>query len=138
VMKFTNATFIDQYIHFGGDEVTYACWDAEPSIVKYMKDNNIASSYDLSVVYRLQQKKLFRTFSNKKVIYWANEDIDLPLEAEDTIHWWGVAANVNKMAGRPNDVILSNYDLTYLDVGTGGRYGDPYQVYIHWRKLYSY
>ena len=39
--------------------------------------------------------------------------------------------------GRPNEVILSNYDLTYLDVGFGNRYGGSYGVYQNWRSLYT-
>lgn len=35
----------------------------------------------------------------KKAIYWANEDIDLPLESDDVIHWWGVSKNVDRLKG---------------------------------------
>ena len=37
--------------------------------------------------------------------------------------------NFYSNSGRPNEVILSNYDLTYLDTGFGGRYGGNYGVY---------
>ena len=67
--------------------------------------------------FRQREKKLWRSISQKKVIYWANEDIDLPLEDDDIIQWWGVSSNVDRMAGRKNPVILANYDLTYLDIG---------------------
>lgn len=76
--------------------------------------------------------------SKKKVIYWANEDIDLPMEDEDVIEWWGVSSNVARMEGRKNEVILSNYDITYLDIGFGNFYGNVYGVYEDWRKMYSY
>jgi hexosaminidase len=42
------------------------------------------------------------------------------------------------MAGRKNQVILSNYDLTYLDIGFGNYYGRDYSVYQHWRKMYTF
>jgi hexosaminidase len=46
----------------------------------------------LAVDYRKRQKKIWRDdISKKKVIYWANEDIDLPLDEEDVIQWWGVS-----------------------------------------------
>lgn len=46
---------------------------------------------------------MWRKISNfKKVIYWANEDIDMPLEADDVVQWWGITKNVDKMAGRKN------------------------------------
>jgi hexosaminidase len=72
------------------------------------------------------------------VIYWANEGIDLPVENDDVIHWWGVSANVNKLAGRKNEVILSTYDLTYLDIGFGNIYGRTYSNYEDWRKAYTF
>lgn len=76
--------------------------------------------------------------SKKKVIYWANEEIDLPVQDDDVIQWWGVTKNAGKLVGRPNEVILSYYDLAYLDVGFGGREGDHYLVYEHWRLAYSF
>jgi hypothetical protein len=51
-----------------------------------MQANGIPDYKALSVYYREQQKKLWRTISpKKKVIYWANEDIDLPMQDEDVI-----------------------------------------------------
>ena len=93
----------------------------------------------MAVWYRQGQKQVWRNITaSKKVIYWANEDIDLPTQDEDAIQWWGVSANVRKMEGRKNEVILSNYDLTYLDIGFGNRYGDHYGVYQNWRTMYKF
>lgn len=77
-----------------------------------MKENNISDYKALSIDYRKRQKKLFRnSISPKKtVIYWANEEIDLPMDDEDAIQWWGTSANQNKLSGRKNPVILSNYN----------------------------
>lgn len=99
-------------MHFGGDEVVYDCWAQRPSIQDYMTANNISDYYNLSVNYRERQKQLYRSQINpkKKVIYWANEEIDLPLQDEDVIHWWGTSLNQDKLSGRKNEVILSNYN----------------------------
>ena len=67
--------------------------------------------------------------TDKQVIYWANEEIDLPAEDEDTIQWWGFSDTVDVLKGRKNPIILSNYDQTYLDVGFGDPFGDPYLTY---------
>lgn len=69
---------LSDYVHFGGDEVTYDCWNIT-QINDYMATNNIPDYFGLSVDFRQRQKKLWRTISQKKVIYWANEDIDLPV-----------------------------------------------------------
>jgi hexosaminidase len=118
VLDYTNATFIDDYVHFGGHEVVYNCWGNQPAIVAWMKANNISDYHALSIYFRQKQKKLWRTISTKKkIIYWVNEDINIPMDNEDIIQWWGVSANFNRMADKKNEVILSNYDLTYLDIG---------------------
>ena len=62
----------------------------------------------------------------------------MPLEAYDVIHWWGVSKNVDRLSGRKNEVILSNYDITYLDLGYGGRRGAGYGSWISWRDLYKF
>ena len=140
VFSYVNSTFDDQFIHFGGDEVIEECWDQRPHIKEYMKENNISDYKGLSVDYRKRQKKLFRSsISPKKtVIYWANEEIDLPMDDEDAIQWWGTSANQDKLSGRKNPVILSNYNEVYLDVGFNNFYGVNYGVYQTWRKMYEY
>jgi hexosaminidase len=68
-----------------------------------MKENNISDFKQLAIYFRSRQKSVWRTISpKKKVIYWANEDIDLPMQDEDVIQWWGVSSNVAKMVGRKN------------------------------------
>lgn len=61
---------------------------------------NITDYKALEVYYRQQQKKIWREISkSKKAIYWANEEIDLPLDNDDVIHWWGVSKNVDHLKG---------------------------------------
>lgn len=139
VMKYINSTFEDEYVHFGGDEVVPECWGTRQSILDWMAANNIADYEALQIYYREHQKEVWRTISSKKkVIYWANEDIDLPMQDDDVIDWWGISTNVKRMVGRKNEVILSNYDLTYLDIGFNNMYGNVYGNYQDWRKMYSY
>lgn len=126
-------------IHFGGDEIVESCYSKKPSIKQWMDQHNITTYQQLAIYYRKRQKGLWRAISPfKKVIYWANEEIDLPLDADDIIQWWGISRNVDRMAGRKNQVILSNYDLTYLDVGFGGRRGTGYGTFISWRDIYKF
>lgn len=140
VLRHVTETFPDNYVHFGGDEIDLDCWDQRPSIAKFMEEHSIKTFRDLEVYYREEQKRRFRKSisSTKKVIYWANEEIDLPVQADDVIQWWGVSKNVDHLAGRKNEVILSNYDLTYMDIGFGGRTGGSYGHYQNWRLMYSF
>lgn len=98
VLAYTNTTFIDSYVHFGGDEIDPSCWDQRPAIKSFMEKNNITTYQGLEIYFRKREKNLWRTINKqKKVIYWANEDIDLPLEADDVIQWWGSSANVKAL-----------------------------------------
>lgn len=80
VLNYVNSTFTDDYVHFGGDEVVYNCWGKKDSIVAWMKENNIPDYRSLTIFFRQHQKLIWRSINQKrKVIYWANEAIDLPV-----------------------------------------------------------
>lgn len=69
--------------------------------MEYMNAWNISDYFGLSVDFRQRQKIIWRNISKtKKVIYWANEDIDLPLQDDDVLQWWGVSANVDQIVGK--------------------------------------
>ena len=53
------------------------------------------------------------------------------------LHWWGLTKNLDRLKNRTNEIILSSYDIGYLDVGFGNRNGIPYGNYINWRNIYS-
>ena len=73
-------------------------------------------------MYRRKQKSIFRNVSkSKRSIYWTNEVIDVPLEQDEVVQWWGVSKNLDRLKNRTNEVILSGYDIGYLDVGFGKR-----------------
>ncbi len=139
VMNYVNQLFEDPYVHFGGDETIESCWDLRPTIKEYMVKHNISTYKQLSTMYRQKQKAIWRTITpTKKAIYWANEAIDLALQDDDVLQWWGLTSHLSNLVGRPNEIILSNYDQTYLDVGFGNRNGRPYQTYIKWRDIYKF
>jgi hexosaminidase len=116
----------------------HECWAAKKSITDWMAERNITDFEDLSLIYRQKQKKIWRDMSPKKVVYWANEEVDLPMEEEDTIEWWGVSDNVGQILGRNNPVILANKDEVYLDFGFNNMYGVNNGDFAHWRKAYSF
>jgi hexosaminidase len=40
--------------------------------------------------------------------------------------------------GKKNEVILSNENQLYIDHGFGGRRGDDFRVWVHWRDIYKF
>lgn len=103
-----------------------------------MKKNNILTYTALQEYFRKKQKEIWRTISNKTISYWANEDIDIHTDSDDIIQWWGSSGNVQKLGNRTNQVVLSNYNVTYLDIGYGNRYGGDYGTTIQtWKTMYD-
>lgn len=124
VMNETTGIFADDYIHLGGDEAQLDCWESHPHIIEFMRLHNISTLEGLQVYYRERQKEILRSLSGKKAIYWANEEINLPVQQDDVIQWWGESANVEQLKERKNPIILSYYDIAYLDTGFGDELGD--------------
>lgn len=137
-MKEINELFIDPVVHFGGDEVNTKCWESKSSIKEWMNKNNIPNYAALQEYFRKRQKQIWKTFSNKTLSYWANEEIDIHTDNDDMIQWWGNSANVNNLGNRTNKVVLSNYNVAYLDVGYGNRFGGDYLTSIEtWKTMYD-
>lgn len=138
VLREVNEMFIDPVVHLGGDEVNTNCWNSKPSIKTWMTKNNISTYTALQEYFRKRQKQIWKTFSNKTLTYWANEEIDIHTDTDDIIQWWGSSANVHQLGNRTNKVVLSNYNLTYLDIGYGSRYGGDYGTTIEtWKTMYD-
>lgn len=55
-MKEISGIFTDNYVHFGGDEISNTCYDQKPSIKEWMNQHNIETYKDLSIYYRKKQK----------------------------------------------------------------------------------
>ena len=45
---------------------------------------------------------------------------------------------MDRISGRPNEVILSSKDFAYIDKGFGNRNGLPYGSLINWRDIYGF
>ncbi len=52
------------------------------------------------------------------------------------VHWWGTTDELEAIKDKKNKIILSNYDLLYLDIGFGGLVGDKYGDFITWKDIY--
>lgn len=62
--------FQDKYFHLGGDEINFSCWESNPMISKYMKDQDLQSS-DLLAMFFLNIIPMLK--NNKSPIVW--EDV---------------------------------------------------------------
>jgi hexosaminidase len=138
-MRHINQTSTDPYIHFGGDEISESCYSQRPSIMEWMKAHGMSNYTQLSIYYRQRQKTLWRNISKTtKAIYWADDHIDMPVDQDDVIQWWGQSTSWTKLVGRKTEVILSYVDQLYLDIGFGSRTGGDFRTMISWRDIYKF
>ena len=64
----TNPLFPDEYVHLGGDEVDFSCWQNDKSISAYMKANNLTTGTLLSKWVEEVRQKVDRV--KKNVLYF--------------------------------------------------------------------
>ena len=138
VLDYINETFIDNYVHFGGDEIWLDCFNERPEIKKWMEANNIPTYVALEAYYRKRQKNIWREKTKKKAIYWVLESLNIPVEEDDVIQWWGSKSKIGVLNETKNEVIISSYTQLYLDLGVGTIFFDPYQTYLTWRDIYQF
>lgn len=60
--------FPDKYLHMGGDEVPFECWESNPDIATFMRDHNITKNFTalenifinklLNITYDLNMKTI--------------------------------------------------------------------------------
>ena len=105
-------TFPDDFIHIGGDEVSYECWESNPLITQWMISNNIAS-YEALESYYVQKVINLITSLGKKVIGWQeliDNNLTLP-EGTVVTAWKGGAAagpaEMSKITSRGYGALLS-------------------------------
>eukprot|EP01092_Planopodium_desertum_P010184 TRINITY_DN44832_c0_g1_i1.p1 TRINITY_DN44832_c0_g1~~TRINITY_DN44832_c0_g1_i1.p1 ORF type:complete len:179 (-),score=10.59 TRINITY_DN44832_c0_g1_i1:317-817(-) len=63
--------FPDQYIHTGGDEVSFSCWASNPGVAKFVADNN----WDYSQLEQYYQNTLLTIVGNLGKDYVVWEDV---------------------------------------------------------------
>jgi hexosaminidase len=104
--------FPDEYLHIGGDEVKTKQWDENPSIQKFMKENEIKDAHELQAYFNIRLQKIVSKHG-KQMMGW-DEIIhpDLPKDGIAVQSWrshkslWDAAKSGNKA------VLSSGY---YLD-----------------------
>merc|ERR1719186_1275410 len=79
--------FPDKFLHLGGDEVGFGCWESNPMITDFMTKNNITGDYSklLSVYFQ----KLQDIVSSFPTIVWHEVfDNNVVLKNDTIIHVW--------------------------------------------------
>lgn len=104
--------FPDEYIHIGGDENNGVQWSANPSIQKFIKDNNLVDNHGLQAYFNQKLHKILSKYK-KKMIGW--DEIMSPQLPNDILiqSWRGKEAMIKAAKSGIPSLLSSNY---YIDL----------------------
>lgn len=119
--------FPDTYVHLGGDEVGFECWESNAGIIAYMAENNITKFETLEEKY-IQRIVDMTTALNHKPIVWQEVFVNgVRLGPGTIVHIWDGDTSdlLHKVTQKGLPALVST--CWYLDHLANG--GD-------WRKFY--
>lgn len=116
-----------KYLHLGGDEVVYGCWSTDPSITKFMADNNLASYSDLFSMFITKADGIAASLGATP-IHWEDVFIAGVKTAPNTIfNVWTNSVQIANVTSAGYSVIAAPSDYWYLDHAENT-----------WQVMYSY
>ncbi|XP_033220112.1 beta-hexosaminidase subunit beta-like [Belonocnema kinseyi] len=121
--------FPDKYLHLGGDEVPFDCWESNPNILSFMRDHNITRNFtELENIYISKLLNVTNNLNTKAIVWQEVFDNGVKIHPGTVVHVWTGAwqQEVIKVTKARFPVLLST--CWYLDHIAGG--GD-------WEKFYN-
>lgn len=118
--------FPDPYLHMGGDEVSFACWESNPGIQQWMKEHNYTDYSKLEQHYETTLLELIASLNKQYIVWQEIFDNGLKVLPNTVIDVWksGWQAEMNKVtAGGLHAIMSSCWYLNYIS------YGDDWTKY---------
>ncbi|XP_022654987.1 beta-hexosaminidase subunit beta-like [Varroa destructor] len=123
ILQEVNATFPDNYMHLGMDEVYYDCWQSNPEIGKFMKAHNMTSASRLEQFYVKRTLDNVKAFGAKYMIWQDPLDNNVRPAPDTIIEVWRSTngtwrRNLEQAVRHGYQVVLSApWYLNYIQYG---------------------
>jgi len=98
--------FPDQFIHMGGDEVSFDCWQADPKIQPWMTSHNMKGYVDLLNYYETKVQGIVHALKRTTVLWEESFDSGLTLSNDTVVNVW-------LSSQRLSQIIKSGHRATY-------------------------
>ncbi|XP_033321138.2 beta-hexosaminidase subunit beta [Megalopta genalis] len=121
--------FPDQYVHLGGDEVPFDCWQSNPNVTAYMLAHNMSRNFALlEGEYIAKVLRIADSLEANAIVWQEVFDNGVVMPKNTVVHvWTGVWSQELEMATKAGHPVLLSA-CWYLDNIAGG--GD-------WKKFYK-
>ncbi|XP_043837186.1 beta-hexosaminidase subunit beta [Dromiciops gliroides] len=122
--------FPDNYIHLGGDEVDFTCWQSNPDVTEFMKQQGFGKDYEKLESYYIQRLVDIIETTNKSYIFWQEVfDNEVKLKKDAIVEVW-VGENYRQelqkvTAAGYTTVLAAPWYLDYISYGQD------------WKKYYA-
>ncbi|XP_067885637.1 beta-hexosaminidase subunit beta isoform X2 [Heterodontus francisci] len=127
--KEVSLMFPDAYIHLGGDEVNFECWESNPAITQFMQEQGFGSDYKKLESFYIKKVLDIVTANLKGYMVWQEVfDNGVKLKPDTIIHVWkgGYQQQMAAVTAAKFHALLSS--PWYMNVISYGQ---------DWQKIYT-
>ncbi|CAG5096091.1 Similar to HEXB: Beta-hexosaminidase subunit beta (Felis catus) [Cotesia congregata] len=121
--------FEDHYIHLGGDEVPFDCWESNPQVISYMEEHGMSKDFTrLESAYIAELLKIPASRNVSSIVWQEVFENRVELTQDTVVHVWtgNWSEKLSKITEAGYPVLLSA--CWYLDHIAGGS---------DWSKFYN-
>lgn len=139
VMGEISDLFPFDYIHIGGDEVNTAAWTNSKACLKFMKQNNLKTGYELQNFFIKRMETLIKSHG-KKLIGWNEIIHGGNLSTETAVMSWTGTGPGYKSAKKGHPVIMTPGQHTYFDMKSSkdDEFGHWWAGLVSLEKVYDF